>query len=205
MTIIGITGGSGCGKTCFSRAFCARGIPRLDADELYHRITAVPSPCTAALADAFGAFVLDENGALSRAALSRYVFAEGAEGEERRARLNRITHRYITETAEKEMERCRAAGMSALVLDAPLLFEAGWESYCTSVVAVLSPLAERVARIMARDGVTEEEARARIAAQPSDDFYRARADHIVMNDGTAAELEAAAVRLSESLVPYIAK
>lgn len=205
MTIIGITGGSGCGKTCFSRAFCARGIPRLDADALYHRITAVPSPCTVALADAFGAFVLDENGALCRAALSRYVFTNGAEGEARRAQLNRITHRYITEEAEKEMALCRAAGVPAMVLDAPLLFEAGWERYCDAVVAVLAPLSARVSRIMARDGVSEEAARARIAAQPTDDFYRLRADYIVMNDAAAAELSAAADRLSRELVPYVAK
>lgn len=182
MRIIGLTGGSGTGKGTFAALLRDKGAGWVDADAVYRTLCAENREMLAALDAAFGG-VLDENGALDRPKLARIVFADPAKLRQ----LNEITLPYIRAASLDEM---RAQGDCPFVLyDAPTLFEAGADDLCERIIGVLADTEVRVQRIMARDGLDEAAARARIGAQPDADFYRTRCDYIVENNGDLADLQ----------------
>ena len=182
MRIIGLTGGSGTGKGTFAALLRDKGAGWVDADAVYRTLCAQNREMLAALDAAFGG-VLDGNGALDRPKLARIVFADPAKLRQ----LNEITLPYIRAASLDEM---RAQGDCPFVLyDAPTLFEAGADDLCERIIGVLADTEVRVQRIMARDGLDEAAARARIGAQPDADFYRARCDYIVENNGDLADLQ----------------
>lgn len=182
MRIIGLTGGSGTGKGTFAALLRDKGAGWVDADAVYRTLCGENREMLAALDAAFGG-VLDENGALDRPKLARIVFADPAKLRQ----LNEITLPYIRAASVDEM---RAQGDCPFVLyDAPTLFEAGADDLCERIIGVLADTEVRVQRIMARDGLDEAAARARIGAQPDADFYRARCDYIVENNGDLADLQ----------------
>ena len=182
MRIIGLTGGSGTGKGTFAALLRDKGAGWVDADAVYRTLCAQNREMLAALDAAFGG-VLDENGALDRPKLARIVFADPA----KLRKLNEITLPYIRAASLDEM---RAQGDCPFVLyDAPTLFEAGADDLCERIIGVLADTEVRVQRIMARDGLDEAAARARIGAQPDADFYRARCDYIVENNDDLADLQ----------------
>lgn len=182
MRIIGLTGGSGTGKGTFAALLRDQGAGWVDADAVYRTLCAENREMLAALDAAFGG-VLDQNGALDRPKLARIVFADPAKLRQ----LNEITLPYIRAASMDEM---RAQGDCPFVLyDAPTLFEAGADDLCERIIGVLADTEVRVQRIMARDGLDEAAARARIGAQPDADFYRARCDYIVENNGDLADLQ----------------
>lgn len=182
MRIIGLTGGSGTGKGTFAALLRDQGAGWVDADAVYRTLCAQNREMLAALDAAFGG-VLDENGALDRPKLARIVFADPAKLRQ----LNEITLPYIRAASLDEM---RAQGDCPFVLyDAPTLFEAGADDLCERIIGVLADTEVRVQRIMARDGLDEAAARARIGAQPDADFYRARCDYIVENNGDLDDLQ----------------
>ncbi len=182
MLIVGLTGGSGSGKSFFAKAFSCMGAGLVDADRVYRELVECPSPCTDELAHSFGTEILDRNGGLDRSKMRTLVFGDSLEHLERRELLNSITHRYVKEEILRLVEGYRAAGYSAVLLDVPLLFESGMEVLCDTVIAVIAPREARLARIMARDGIKEEAAAARLSAQPPDSFYIDRADILVENN-----------------------
>lgn len=182
MRIIGLTGGSGTGKGTFAALLRDKGAGWVDADAVYRALCAENREMLNALDRAFGG-VLDETGALDRPKLARIVFAD----PEKLRRLNEITLPYIRAAS---MDAMRAQGDCPFVLyDAPTLFEAGADNLCERIIGVLADTETRVQRIMARDGLDETAARARIGAQPDADFYRARCDYIVENNGDLADLQ----------------
>ena len=182
MRIIGLTGGSGTGKGTFAALLRDKGAGWVDADAVYRTLCAENREMLAALDAAFGG-VLDENGALDRPKLARIVFADPA----KLRKLNEITLPYIRAASLDEM---RAQGDCPFVLyDAPTLFEAGADDLCERIIGVLADTEVRVQRIMARDGLDEAAARARIGAQPDADFYRTWCDYIVENNGDLAHLQ----------------
>lgn len=182
MRIIGLTGGSGTGKGTFAALLRDKGAGWVDADAVYRTLCAQNREMLAALDAAFGG-VLDGNGALDRPKLARIVFADPAKLRQ----LNEITLPYIRAASLDEM---RAQGDCPFVLyDAPTLFEAGADDLCERIIGVLADTEVRVQRIMARDGLDEAAARARIGAQPDADFYRARCDYIVENNDDLADLQ----------------
>ena len=141
---------------------------------------------------AFGG-VLDETGALDRKKLAAIVFAD----PDKLKMLNGITLPYIRAASLDEM---RAQGGCPFVLyDAPTLFEVGADDLCERIIGVLADTEVRVKRIMARDGLDEQAARARIGAQPDEDFYRTRCDYIVENNGGIADLQQQADAIFENL------
>lgn len=185
--IIGLTGPTGAGKGVVS-GICRRwGIPSIDTDAVYHALLEPPSACLDGLVASFGTGICNPDGTLNRPALSAIVFAPGA--GDKLELLNRITHGFVL---DKVRTLCRAheeAGAPAVLVDAPLLYESGFDRECDRVLAVLAAPDTRLCRIMARDGISLDAALARLRAQKPDDFY-ARADGILYNDGTPAELEA---------------
>lgn len=200
MKIIGLTGPSGSGKSCCCQALAVSGIPTINADEVYHELIAAESPCTKELADAFGQAILTENGGVDRKALAAIVFAE--DKEKKLAQLNAITHKYVHEVTRSRIAAYEKQGIRAVTVDAPLLFEAGFDSFCDFCIVVLAPIEMRLRRIMARDSISEERARARLAAQKDDDFYRARAKYVIVNDSTCAQMETSVIEIlkKESLI-----
>lgn len=192
MRIIGLTGGSGTGKGTFAALLREKGAGWVDADAVYRTLCAENREMLAALDAAFGG-VLNQNGALDRPKLASIVFAD----PEKLKKLNAITLPYIRAAS---LEAMRAQGDCPFVLyDAPTLFEVGADDLCECIIGVLAGTEVRVQRIMARDRLDETAARARIGAQPDADFYRARCNYIVENNGGIADLQRQADAIFEDL------
>lgn len=192
MRIIGLTGGSGTGKGTFAALLREKGAGWVDADAVYRTLCAENREMLAALDAAFGG-VLNQNGALDRPKLAAIVFAD----PEKLKKLNAITLPYIRAAS---LEAMRAQGDCPFVVyDAPTLFEVGADDLCERIIGVLADTEVRVQRIMARDGLDESAACARIGAQPDADFYRARCNYIVENNGGIADLQRQADAIFEDL------
>ena len=181
MKIIGLTGGSGTGKGTVAARMRELGAGWVDADAVYRDLCAANREMLAALNAAFGG-VTDETGALGRPKLAKIVFSD----PEKLAKLNEITIPYIRAASLDAMQA--QADCPVVLYDAPTLFEAGADDLCEKTIGVLAGTETRVQRVMARDGISEEAARARILAQPDDGFYRARCDYILENNGDLAAL-----------------
>ena len=181
MKIIGVTGGSGPGKGTVAARMRELGAGWVDADAVYRDLCAANREMLAALNAAFGG-VTDETGALDRPKLAKIVFSD----PEKLAKLNEITIPYIRAASLDAMQA--QADCPIVLYDAPTLFEGGVDDLCEKTIGVLADTETRVQRVMARDGISEEAARARILAQPDDGFYRARCDYILENNGDLAAL-----------------
>ena len=172
--IIGITGGSGSGKSTVSALFGQHGWFVIDADEVAHTVMEKGSECLSEVCKAFGRDILQEDGSLNRKKLGSLVFGD----PEKLEKLNAITFRYIKK-AVKELLR----GKENAVIDAPLLFESGLHLLCDTTLVVTCPKEIRIRRIMARDGVSADYAEKRIASQKTDEELRALCDKEIINDG----------------------
>ncbi len=194
MLTIGLTGPSGAGKGFVASLFARYGIPSIDTDAVYHELLIPPSPCLDELVERFGADILCPDGCtLSRSALAAIVFAPGHEDDLRD--LNAISHRHVLREVRVLLEGHCLAGKSAILVDAPQLFESGFDRECDKILSVLAPRELRLARIMERDGLTIERAEARMDAQKSDEFFRAHSDAVLINDGIVEALEAEVLHL----------
>ena len=171
--IIGITGGSGCGKTTLLNHIRDAGGLVLDCDAIYHELLVSDRAMLSAIEERFPGTV--ENGVLNRKKLGGIVFADEAALED----LNRITHRAVKQEVLRRLE----TGPRLAAIDAIGLFEGGLAELCHVTVAVTAPEEQRVARLMARDGISEDYARSRIRAQKAQDWYCARCSHVLNNSG----------------------
>ncbi|RBY85646.1 dephospho-CoA kinase [Blastococcus sp. TF02A-30] len=183
MLRIGLTGGIGSGKSTVAKLLVERGAVLIDADRIAREVVAPGTPGLAAVVDAFGDGVLTADGALDRPALAALVFAD----PQARARLDALVHPLV---------RARSAELLAevpdgavVVNDVPLLVETGQAASYDLVLVVEADTETRVARLVGR-GLTEDDARARIGAQATDEQRRAVADVVLDNTGTPEELAA---------------
>ena len=180
---VGLCGRSGSGKGYVSALFLCRGIPSVDTDEVYREMTGPAeelSPCMAALRDRFGEEVVSADGSLDRAVMRTLVFSGD---DEALSDLNRITHRFILEETRRRVQELYEAGFPIVLIDAPLLYESGFDAECARVLCVTAPEEILIRRIMNRDGITETDALRRLATQKSVDELEARADYVIVNDG----------------------
>lgn len=184
MKMIGITGGTGCGKGVVAGVFSSCGYPIYDCDRAYHMMTSFRSPCVEELTQVFGEEIVFDNGALNRAVLREMVFSSEANAKARLARLNEITHRYVKRDLFVWCEEMKRQGHTVVVIDAPALFEAELEKDCSAVIGVVASDEVRIQRIMARDGITLQAAQMRVKAQHTSEFYRKHCDYIVENDSS---------------------
>ncbi len=188
-TLIGLCGRSGSGKGMTAGFFRDCGIPSVDTDAVYRELTgpsAERADCMAALAEAFGENVVAEDNSLDRQAMRDLVFGE--ENRENLEKLDKITHRFIL---EKTLEICRklaSKGYRAVIIDAPLLFESGFDRLCAKNICVTADEDVIMKRIIQRDGITPDKAKERLAAQKSAAEIAARSDYVIDNSGTPDEL-----------------
>ncbi len=194
MLTVGLTGPSGSGKGLIASLFARYGVPSIDTDAVYHELLIPPSPCLDELVERFGEDILAPDGrTLDRAALAATVFAPGH--EEDLHDLNAISHRHVLREVRAVLEVNRLSDVPAVLVDAPQLFESGFDRECDCILSVLAPREVRLGRIMARDGLTTERATARLDAQLPDEVFRERSDHVIVNDGTPEEAETAVRRI----------
>ena len=177
--IIGITGGTGCGKTTLLEILQEHGALILDCDAIYHRLLREDGQLLAAIEDRFPGTV--EEGVLQRKKLGTIVFGDPAA----LADLNKITHGAV----KKEVLRLLEEKPALTAIDAIGLFESGLNELCKLTVAVTAPTEARVQWLMVRDGISEAYALARINAQPSAAEFAARCDHVLENNGTKADFQ----------------
>jgi dephospho-CoA kinase len=184
---IGLTGPTGAGKSVVSSICRQWGIPSIDTDAVYHALLVPPSACLAELTDTFGTGICNPDGTLNRSALAAIVFSPGS--SEKLEKLNRITHRFILSKVREICHEQAKSNVSAVLVDAPLLYESGFDRECDKVLAVLADPDTRLCRIMVRDGIPMSAAMARLRAQKPDSFYE-RADGVLYNNGSPDEMEA---------------
>lgn len=179
MKVIGITGPTGAGKTTALRVLTDLGAEVIDCDAVYHELLAGSEQLRAALVGRFGPGILDGAGNVERKKLGAIVFADKAALSD----LNDITHRFICAEVERRIAAARQALRWAAAVDAIALIESGVGEICDVVVGVVAPAQVRVRRIMEREGISEEYARSRVAAQKGEDFFRANCTYLLENGG----------------------
>ena len=188
--VIGLTGGIAAGKSTVSERLGALGAHVIDADRVGHRVLMREGgEAYEGVVAAFGGEILDEAGEIARPRLGRLVFADPA----RLAELNRLTHPPMRERMRREIAdvRERASPPPFIVLDAAVLFEAGWDALCDEVWTVSTAPERALDRLVARNRLSPKAARARIDAQLGNAEREARADRVIRNDGTLDALDAA--------------
>lgn len=187
--VVGLTGGIAAGKSTVSKRLAALGAHVIDADRVGHRVLRRDGEAHAAVVGAFGRGVLDEAGEIVRTRLGRLVFGD----PERLAELNRLTHPPMAVRMRHEIEEVRAQlePPPFIVLDAAVLFEARWDALCDEVWTVSTAPERALERLIARNRLTPDAARARIEAQLGNPEREARADRVIRNDGALDTLFAA--------------
>lgn len=188
MKTIGVTGPTGAGKTTVLKALEDLGCVCVDCDALYHALLADSPALLGELTDRFGKSILNSQGVLDRKALGRVVFADPAA----LADLNAISHRHILARCRQLAREAAQKGAKGIVFDAIALFESGLARDCDVTLAVVAPVETRVRRIMARDAISEEYARSRVAAQRENEYYVNLCDFTVTTDDSTKSSELSA-------------
>ena len=187
--VVGLTGGIGSGKSTVADRFVAAGAELVDTDVIAHDLTGPAGEAMPALLAAFGPAVADASGALDRAAMRRRIFAEPAA----RKQLEDILHPLIRQISAV---RCLAAESPYVILAVPLLVESGnYRQRCQRILVVDCPEDRQMERVMARNGMSEAEVRAIMAAQATRAQRLAVADDVVCNDGDLEKLDDQVVKL----------
>ncbi len=190
--VIGLTGGSGTGKTEIARLFKKEGYEVIDYDRLTHEIYTPGSDCLDEIRERFGDEVFLKDGTLDRKALGAIVFSDKTALDS----LNSIVYKYLTAYTADRIDN---AGNKKLLLDAPTLFEAGLQEKCDKIIGVIAERELRAERICKRDGLSYEAAQNRISSQRSDDFYMEHCDYIIDNSGDLDKLYRMAMTVLRSI------
>ncbi len=194
--IVGLTGGIGTGKSTAAEYLKGKGFAHIDADAISRDITADGSPMLPVLDGLFGPSgqfgkegveILRPDGSLDRAALASLVFTD----QGRKRQLDQVMFRAIIAEIDQQIDAWQKAASQnpvGILLDAPLLFEAGLDTRCDLVLLLVADEEVRVRRVCSRDGVTKREVRDRINSQLSDDEKREKSDVIIDNSGSREDL-----------------
>lgn len=186
MLTLGITGGVATGKSAVTRRFAARGAITFSADEAARAVLTPGSSLLSALAADFGADILMPSGLLDRARLAQRVFTD----EAARKRLETLLHPAILRLLRAQMDACRYDFSHGVVaVEVPLLFETHLQPWFDLTLVVAASEEKQIARLQARNGLSESEAHDRLAAQGSLQAKIALADLVLYNDGSLAQLQ----------------
>ncbi len=184
---VGLTGQTGAGKSTVSALFAESGFAVIDADEVARAVAQPGTPFLQAVRRVFGSQMVRADGTLDRKATAALIYTDPVA----RQRYQALIYPYITEEIMRRRAELAAQGFRVVVFDAPTLFESGIDRFCDSIAAVIADENLRLSRILARDGITEEQARQRIRAQHDDAFFRSHAGIVMENNGTAEQLQIA--------------
>ncbi len=196
MRVIGLTGGIASGKSAAARILSELGARVVDADAVARDIVAPGEPALAEIAKKFGAEMIQRDGTLDRKRLGAAIFGDA---EKRRA-LNAITHPRIAVATQARLAELRAEGVPVAVYEAALLVENGIHHGLDGLIVVTCDEATQLARLIARDGYTEADARARIAAQAPNADKLAAATWVVDTSGPLADTKAELARVWEEIL-----
>ncbi|HEY3233774.1 MAG TPA: dephospho-CoA kinase [Polyangiaceae bacterium] len=197
ISVFGLTGGIGSGKSTVAARFRERGIPVIDADELA-RAAVSEADCLSQLRERFGAEMFDSKGQLDRAKLAARVFSDAATLES----LNAIVHPKVRELSHQRLRELDASGELLACYEAPLLVEVGLAEQFRPLVVVSTSEAQQIARTVARGGVTESDVLARLAAQlPLEDKLRV-ADYVIDNQGSLDATRSQADQVLDSICEH---
>lgn len=183
METFGVTGGIGAGKSVVCRMLADLGAEVFDADSEARRLMEADPALVEGITDVFGPDAYRANGTLDRAFVSSQVFGNAPQVAARRQALENLVHPAVAKRFRDVMRQAKARGAPALVREQALLPTPGSEAARLVWVVVEAPAGARLERTLARGGLSREEARARMEAQPPAASYRAIADHIIVNDG----------------------
>lgn len=184
MKIIGLTGKSGAGKGEVCKAFLRYGIESVDTDKISRDVTKKGGNCLKELTGEFTGAILTAYGELDRKKLADIAFSS----REKLDILNKITHKHILAECGKILLDMQNAGRKAVVVDAPLLFESGFDKNCDVIISVVSNSKTCVERITKRDEITSEQAETRIKNQKSDEFFIENSSFVIYNDSDYADI-----------------
>ena len=188
MKVIGLCGGSGSGKGVVSSLFASRGIPYIDTDAVYRQLISGDGPCTKALSDEFGKEIISPDGSVNRRVLANIVFSS-ENSDYKLKKLNSIAHKFILDQTRKKLDEFKTLGFKAAIVDAPVLFESGFDKDCDFIISVIADAKIRVERIVVRDNIDKISAEARIAKQLSNEELISRSNFVIENNSDLQSLE----------------
>ena len=191
MLVIGLCGGSGSGKSTVATILSSRNILHIDTDKIYRQMISSPSACTTELANEFGRRIINLDGSVDRKFLAEIVFSD----KDKHSALNRITHKHVLASVRDIISNSKE--YFAVCVDAPMLFESGFDKECDVLVAVVSPIDNRIKRITERDNISVEAAKKRIGAQISDNELISKVDFVIYNNNDITMLETTVDELLE--------
>lgn len=183
--VIGLTGQTGAGKSTAADTMRRCGCAVIDADQIAREVVCTGTACLKMLVDAFGSEIINIDGSLNRKCLAVKAFSSRDNTE----LLNKITHPFILELAERRIDEAFNADYNMIVFDAPQLFESGGDKLCDVIVSVIAPEECRLSRIILRDNITRNQAMRRIKAQLSEEFFIERSDYVLDGGGEISRLE----------------
>ncbi len=193
--VVGLTGGMGSGKSTVSQIMAELGAVIIDADKVGHEAYQANTKTWQDVVAAFGKQVVAQDGSIDRKKLGAIVFGNPEQLE----RLNHIVHPRMFEMMKERIEQYRRQGIKVVVLDAAILFEANWTPLVDMIWVVIASEPVVVARAVARTGLPEEQIRARLHSQMSNEERIKRADNVIRNDGTIDELRVQVIDLWKQL------
>ena len=194
--VVGLTGGMGSGKSTVSQIMAELGAVIIDADKVGHEAYQANTKTWQDVVAAFGKQVVAQDGSIDRKKLGAIVFGNPEQLE----RLNRVVHPRMFEMMKESIEQHRRQGIKVVVLDAAILFEANWTPLVDMIWVVIASEPVVVARAVARTGLPEDQIRARLHSQMSNEERIKRADKVIRNDGTIDELRVQVIDLCKQLI-----
>lgn len=192
MTVLGLCGQSGAGKTTALAILSSLGAVICDCDKVSREVMCKGTECTAEVVKVFGEGICCD-GEIDRKALAEIVFSNA----EKLAILTEITHRYIKAEIYRRLEAAEREGVELFVIDAPLLFESGLDADCDITLVITADRKKRLQRIMLRDGIDRGLAEKRLASQLEEEELYRRADEVISNNGTVEQLAEAVTVFAE--------
>ena len=185
MKIIGITGQSGAGKSTVCTLFEKYGIPCVNTDEVYHSMLCKNSPLVCELVRAFGLDITDWKGGIHRPTLAKIVFSS----KEKLDMLNKIAHFHILSRSREMIKQYESEGFDTVIVDAPQLFESGFDKECDMTVAVTAERKTLIDRIVTRDGISREAAEKRLENQYPAEYFTQKCTYSIENNFDEGSLE----------------
>ena len=193
MKVVGLCGQSGSGKGYVCSLFHELNVASIDTDKVYHDIISVNSDCTRELVATFGDSILLDQG-INRKELGKIVFSS----KEKLVLLNEITHKHILKQVRSEIDRIKNENQFiGILIDAPLLFESGFDKECDVTIAVIADTDTKLSRIMKRDVLSESQAIKRLSTQIPDEELSQRCDYTLDNSSNTANLRESVLELKK--------